>query len=113
MKNKKIIYGLVLMLLFSLLISGCSSKSQAPYDMPTSEDGYSDQKSMDYDEASPEISDSFDRGSAEWTMEPDKIITTVSVTMQTKEFMATTDKLNSLIKKHKGYIEQSNISYNN
>ena len=51
MKNKKIIYGLVLMLLFSLLISGCSSKSQAPYDNPVSENNFTVQEDGAYDES--------------------------------------------------------------
>lgn len=46
-------------------------------------------------------------------VEPDKIITTVSMSMETREFLDTTEKLNSLIGKYKGYIENSNISYNN
>ncbi len=46
-------------------------------------------------------------------IEPDKIITTVTIYMQTKEFMPTVEKLSKLIEKYKGYIENSNISYNN
>lgn len=108
MKNKKFVYGIITILLFSILISGCASKSEPSYDMYTSEDNYADQEEMGYGDSAPE-----DMDSEKWTMEPEKIITTVSITMQTKEFMATTDKLNNLIKKHKAYIEQSNISYNN
>lgn len=108
LKNKKIIYGILIMLLFSILISGCSSQSQPSNDMSFTESDQGIKEEMGYDDSMDE-----DMEYEVESTEPDKIITTVSITMQTKEFMDTTDKLNNLIQKHKGYIEQSNISYNN
>lgn len=114
MKNKKSFIMMVLVLAFSIAIAGCSSKNMSTSDMAPAPS-----KNMDYDrgemseESSPGI-DMVQKEKSEYTMvEPDKIITTVSVSMQTKEFVDTTEKLTNLIGKYKGYIENSNISHNN
>lgn len=113
MKNKRILYVVFIVLLFSLLISGCASEPKSSNDMAFTDKDYLIQEEMGSDDPAFEDMDSDSMDSGERPMEPDKIITTVSITMQTKEFMDTTDKLDNLIIKHKGYIEQSNISYNN
>lgn len=114
MRNKRFLAIMVLVLAFAVVISGCSSKNMSTSDMapaPT--------ENMEYDRGqSPEAPqagvDMIQEEKGEYTMvEPDKIITTVSVSMQTKEFMDTTEKLTNLIGKYKGYIENSNISHNN
>ena len=45
-------------------------------------------------------------------IEPEKVITTMFIEMQTKDFLATSDKLNDLISKYKGYIESSDVYFN-
>ena len=112
MKNFKFSYLLVLFLVFNLIFAGCSSnknesateevQNSAP-DMATDSGSVAPQPEME----------GIDYISDPKSIEPDKIITTVSIYMQTKDFMPTVEKLNSLIEKHKGYIETSNISYNN
>lgn len=42
----------------------------------------------------------------------EKIITNISLSMETKEFDNSIDRLNKLIGKYKGYVENSNIFYN-
>lgn len=46
-------------------------------------------------------------------VEPSKIITNVYISLETIEFGSTTDNLNEIINKNKGYIEDSSISHNN
>lgn len=110
MRNKKWIFMIALMLVFTLIISGCSAKKSESYDMSTQ-----DIAPTEPSRGIPEVN--FDEAKNEEAVydliEPDKIITTVSISMQTKEFMDTVEKLNGLIGKYKGYIENSNISYNN
>ncbi len=112
-KNRKLICVMVLMLILTSFISGCGAKSAGPYNLSSSESDFAGREEKGYDSSMPEDSDFTDFSPEDSSREPDKIITTISINMQTKEFMETTDKLNSLIKKYKGYIEQSNISYNN
>jgi len=109
MKNKKLFLFMGLLLSFMLLITACAKSSP---DMGPSSSVESEAPVRAKSESS-----SMDMATGEYgrytSTEPEKVITTVSITMQTKEFMDTTDKLNSLISKYKGYIEDSNISYNN
>ncbi|MBU5676193.1 DUF4349 domain-containing protein [Alkaliphilus sp. MSJ-5] len=46
-------------------------------------------------------------------VEPSKVITNVHISLETIEFGSTTDNLNEIINKNKGYIEDSSISHNN
>jgi hypothetical protein len=103
-----------LVIIFSIIISGCSSTKDAKYeitqDIAPSESPVESKNSADYDYAgSPEVQGE----EGQPITEPDKIITTISISMQTKEFMDTTEKLTNLIGKYKGYVENSDISYNN
>lgn len=113
MRNRKLVYLMVLILSFSLIVSGCSAKKSESYDKatqdmaPTEPSRGIDDSVSESVEMEEEIKEKYD------LIEPDKIITTVSISMQTKEFMDTVEKLNVLIGKYKGYIESSNISYNN
>lgn len=113
MRSRKLIYLMVLILSFSLIVSGCSAKKSESYDKatqdmaPTEPSRGIDDSVSESVEMEEEIKEKYD------LIEPDKIITTVSISMQTKEFMDTVEKLNVLIGKYKGYIESSNISYNN
>lgn len=113
MRNKRFLAIMVLVLAFAIVISGCSSRQKSASDIAPSQN-------MEYDKPVPPEATSAgvdmlqEDEKSEYTMvEPDKIITTVSVSMQTKEFMDTTEKLTNLIGKYKGYIENSNISHNN
>lgn len=111
--NRKIFLIIVLVISFSIIISGCSAKKSESLDFAPSDNSTGSQSNdMDYGEDS--IHDE------EWVeeqgyvqVEPDKIITTVNISMQTKEFDDTVKKLMELISNHKGYIENSNISHNN
>ena len=117
MKNRKFLLVTSLLIIFSIIISGCSAKYEAknettqdiaPQTAPTDMNS-----SADYDYGGVAEKDIIAEEKAYDMTEPDKIITTISVSMQTKEFMDTTDKLINIIGKYKGYVENSNISYNN
>lgn len=110
MRNRKLILLMALVLTFTIIIAGCSSnkgaKTEIARDVAPSE-GMAGREVADesYEYGgSPPVDDYY---------EPDKIITTVSITMETVEFDQTSENLNELIKKYKGYVESSNISHNN
>lgn len=110
MKSRKFILGFILLLAFTLLITGCSSNKSMQSDTNPSEDMDSSRNDVMHEETGEStVNESLDEDS---NFEPDKIITTVYIEMQTKDFLPTTENLNDLIEKYKGYIEQSNISYN-
>ncbi len=109
MRNRKLILIMALILI-TTIVAGCSSgkgiKSEMARDVAPSEGRAGmeiAEESLEYG-GSPPVDDYY---------EPEKIITTVSISMETKEFDDTTAKLEDLIKKYKGYIENSNISHNN
>ena len=105
MKNKKISIFIVSILMFSLMISGCAAKQHESMDVAPQENSAARPPAdMDYGEDSVS-SDEWAEEHGYDMVEPDKIITTVNISMQTKEFTETTDKLMDLISKHKGYIE--------
>ncbi|MDR7857476.1 DUF4349 domain-containing protein [Tissierella sp.] len=116
MKNRKFLLVTILLIVFSIIISGCSSSKNAKYE--TTQDvapqtAPSDMgNSADYDFGGAEKDMIAEEKGYDMT-EPDKIITTLSISMQTKEFMDTTDKLINIVGKYKGYVENSDISYNN
>ena len=110
MRNKKLILILIFTMIFTLLISACSSSSDSP-DIAPQESTDSLQGDIGYpDEDSTEREEAEDGSTG--NIQPEKIITTVYIEMQTKDFMPTTEKLTSLIEKYKGFIQSSNISYN-
>lgn len=110
MRNKRFLAIMVLVLAFAVVISGCSQKSASDI-APSQNMEYDRGEALEAPSAGVDMSQD---NKGEYTIvEPDKIITTVSVSMQTKEFMDTTEKLTNLIGKYKGYIENSNISHNN
>lgn len=111
LKDKKIIYGILTILLLSFLVSGCSSG----YKSQSTDQSFNEYQDMDMVSDS-DFEDTVSSEEMEYDgefVQPDKIITTISINMQTKDFMKATEELNALLKKHKGYIEESNISYNN
>ncbi|WP_313755725.1 DUF4349 domain-containing protein [Tissierella sp.] len=107
MKNKKLFFIVSLILSFSLIFSGCGAKKSESYDMATEDMPPTEQwREMDNNEN--------EESKGQYgTTEPEKIITTISISMQTKEFVDTTNKLTAIIEKHKGYVENSNIFHNN
>lgn len=107
MKNRKFVLAFVLILIFSLLSSGCSSDTDMSNDMIASED-YEGPIEAEMDDEEFGETESADGE----LYEPDKIITTVYIEMQTEDFIPTSENLDKLINKHKGYVENSNISYN-
>lgn len=111
MINKKIIYLIVFVLSFSILISGCSAKKHESMDLAP-QDSVVSPPELDYGYGDEKFTEE-ERGYDYDMVEPDKIITTVNISMQTKEFTDTSNKLMDLISKYKGYIENSNISHNN
>lgn len=108
MKNRKLIFIIAFILGFTIIISGCAKKSisntEQSYDMNVAPMAPEENMVTDSRE---------DFKNSSIIIENEKVITTVSVSMETKEFMDTTDKLNELITKYKGYVENSNIYYNN
>ena len=109
MRNRKSIF--IMVLVFALIVSGCSAKKSESYDMSVQDRAPAEPSAENEERGMDSVGE--DKKSEYDLIEPDKIITTVSISMQTKEFMATVEKLNSLIGKYKGYIENSDISYNN
>ncbi len=107
MKNKKLILIMALLLVTSI-ITACSAKntkSELVRDVAPSEGNYGMDIPQEYDYGKSPSDDGY--------YEPDKIITTVSISMETLEFDETSEKLSELIKKYKGYVENSHISHNN
>lgn len=99
------------MLVFAVLISGCGAKDTAPSDMDPSSSETSKPPQVDMNDT---ISGDNNEGKSDedGNLQPDKIVTTAYIDMQTKDFIPTTEKLEILISKYEGYVQNSNISYN-
>lgn len=102
---------LSLILVLSLMAACSSSKSndegvaEAPsYNTAYPDEGYGGGKGMDEAEIDP--------ASPPSSLEPEKVITTYELDFETTEFDKTINNLTKLIEKYKGYIENSDISYN-
>jgi hypothetical protein len=98
--RKLSLYLLSLILIFSL-ISGCSN----------SEDK-SQNDSVITNPESPSETQEFagEKGSS---IEPEKVITTITMNIETLEYEKTLDKLNQLIEANDGYVVNSQVSYDN
>lgn len=110
MPKRKASLLVMFIVIFTLLVSACSSgedmsQGQSPQEIENSSDMEMD-FSGDGDTEEQAKSDDLE------SLQAEKIVTTVYMEMQTKDFLTTTDKLGLLIDKYKGYIENSNISYN-
>lgn len=113
-KNRRyLLLGISLILVFTLIV-GCSARSSdstsdydrgevvapsAPEAMPMPQENVTDNKGV--------IGTTGDS-----SLKPKKVITTVSLSIETMEFESSNKELNKLIEKYDGYIENSNISYN-
>lgn len=104
--KKHLVFILSFVMIFSLLV-GCSGSM-------TNEMGR-DGRAPEYDAVMESTDEaSFGNGStgSGSPLEPDKVITNISINIQTTEFEKSTSSLNELIGKYEGYVESSNISYN-
>ena len=103
-KNIRFIGLLLSILMILSLLVGCSSKSSNINYTGGSDGAYPMEESME----APEEEFSKDAGLGtirmENSIEPDKIITTVSMTFQTTEFNQSLEKLYELVKEKQGYI---------
>ncbi|HSH36107.1 DUF4349 domain-containing protein [Schnuerera sp.] len=101
---KKTILVFVSIVLVLSIVVGCSA-------------GKSENSSVDTavsDSASSEPSESEEAefgGESTSPLEPEKVITTVELRLETTEFEQSNDELINIIEKHKAYVEYSNISY--
>lgn len=91
---------LSVILILSLLV-GCSSSKNS-----------SDNESIVTSPESPSETQEFtgEKGSS---IEPEKVITTITMNIETLEYEKTLDKLNQLIEANDGYVVSSQVSYDN
>lgn len=97
--KKYFMLSIVLVLVLSLTV-GCGSKDAKPEGIATEEDmdfGSDDKMALDEDVDSP--------------LEPEKVITTIYMDFETTDFEKSSQSLYDTIKKHKAYVENSNIDY--
>lgn len=109
--SKRLLLFIVGTFLVASLFIGCSARKSMDMDMDI---GSSSGSSPGYEvspQAPPMDMGPEEQGKVEDSVEPDKIITTVHLDFETMEFEKTRLDLNSLISKHKAYIENSNISH--
>lgn len=106
-RSKRFSLIIISLLIMSFLAIGCSSSKNISEDMAVNEDTAHSMPDM----ARPQESAvSEELGNS--TVEPDKVITTISLSFETMEFEKTNENLNKVISKYKAYIENSSISYN-
>ena len=105
--NKRVIPAIISLLLIALIICSCASKSDMSLD-----ENYIPQN-MDTGDLAPSEAD-FEEGSQTGAgidnIEPEKIITSIHLNLETKEFDSTIENLGKIISTNKGYIENSHIS---
>ena len=90
---------IILLITLLLLLTSCGSKGSDTTDSYYTQNNQADQ-------------DGDFENKDEVGIEPDKIVTTVSIEMETKEFISTSEKLDSLILKYKGYVQNSDVYFN-
>lgn len=108
--NRQAILIIMSLLLVCLIVSSCSSKSgmnestaQDDAVMGGAEPSETDIKGESQSDA----------GFSSGSIEPEKIITSVHLSLETTEFDSTIENLDNIINKNKGYIENSHISSRN
>lgn len=105
--NKRVIPAIISLLLIALIICSCASKSDMSLD-----ENYIPQN-MDTGDLAPSEAD-FEEGAQTGAdignIEPEKIITSIHLNLETKEFDSTIENLGKIISTNKGYIENSHIS---
>ena len=109
--SKKYLLIISLLLIFIILFSACSNMSEnssrdsgTSDRAPQTEEGYRD-------EVESEDVASEDTGIIGRVIQPEKVITTISLGFETADFDDFTDQLEDLILENEGYIEYSDIWY--
>lgn len=101
--SKRLLIFMMSIFLIVSLIVGCSSQK--------SHDNVTMDSSPGFD-GGPPAAEPKEESSVDYdSFEPEKVITTVHLDFETMEFDKTILDLNSLVEKHKAYIENSNISH--
>lgn len=97
--QKYLLLSMILVLVLSLTV-GCGSKDAKPEEISTEENmdfGSDDKMALDEDVNSP--------------LEPEKVITTIYMDLETTDFEKSSQSLYDTIKKYKAYVENSSIDY--
>ncbi|HZK58215.1 MAG TPA: DUF4349 domain-containing protein, partial [Clostridia bacterium] len=90
------------------IISSCASKPTMSEDSVQSNTAIGNRG--EFPEVSPEESAQADADSDIGGIEPEKVITSVFISLETTEFDSAIENLGSIVSKSKGYVENSNIS---
>ena len=101
-KSRRFLLLSLSMVLLLVFISGCSSKSSEMDMSPP----------MESQDSPAGDSGAFEQEKGESSLEPEKVITTIHMSFETIDFSATQKSLESIIKKHDSYVENSNVRYN-
>ncbi len=105
--NKRAILIIISLLTVVLIISSCASKSDMSEDSIQSN---ATGNRGEFDEVSPEESAQADADSGIGGIEPEKVITSVFLSLETTEFDSAIENLDNIVSKSKGYVENSHIS---
>ena len=106
--NKRAILIIISLLSIVLILSSCASKSALSEDSVQSNAVVGERD--EFSEVSPEESDQAGTGSGIGNIEPEKVITSVFISLETTEFDSAIENLGSIVNKSKGYVENSHIS---
>ena len=108
--NRQAILIIMSLLLVCLIVSSCSSKSGMNESTARSDAVMGGAEPSETDIKGESQSDADINNSS---VEPEKIITTIHLSLETTEFDSTIEDLDNIINKNKGYIENSHISSRN
>lgn len=109
-KSKKVLLIIVSILIILSLIAGCSSQKSSQSESSVAPDfggPVRDQATDNKGEIAPNAPSKVPS-----PLEPKKVITTIQMAFETTEFDKTANNLNTIVDKHKAYVENSNISNN-
>ena len=109
---KKVIF---IILAFTLILGGCArSKTELALPQPTNSMDMAVVEESGIENIFTTSADMKLKGTADYeSTEPEKMIKTVNITMETTDFDKSISELSSLVGKYNGYFESSNISHNN
>ena len=108
--NRQAILIIMSLLLVCLIVSSCSSKSSMN-ENPAQDDAVMGGAEPSETDIEGESQSNIGLNSS--SVEPEKIITNVHLSLETTEFDSTIEDLDNIINKNKGYIENSHISSKN
>ena len=107
-RSKKLILVTLSIILVLSVFVGCSAQKSTN----TADRGAAPSPAATEQESKESVSeDSLSNGISS-PLEPEKVITTVNLSLETTEFEKSNEEINKLIEKYKAYVEFSNISYN-